>query len=185
MMDPNSLASKYTCKGCGKLSRFPIVDQDGNFYHEACVFGDGERATLIRPKTIPSFIEKLITSEDIDYQHIVEPLEGVDQQLLVQEFPLSNEELIRETKDKAGEGSSYHMALLGRWKLLGEQDFDCNPAEGFALCKKAAEKGDCNAMAYQAICILHGIIDDTQIVEKDWSGGYELLFEAISEGSGM
>ena len=77
------------------------------------------------------------------------------------------------------------MALLGRWQLFGEQDFDCNPAEGFALCKKAAEKGDCNAMAYQAICILHGIIDDTQIVEKDWSGGYELLFEAISEGSGM
>ena len=59
------------------------MDQDGNFYHEACVYGDGERTTLIRPKTIPSFIEKLITSEDIDYHHIVEPHEGGDQQLLV------------------------------------------------------------------------------------------------------
>ena len=139
-----------------------------------------DKGTFFRPKTIPSFIEKLVTSEGIDCQ-----LEGVDQQLLDQEFPLSNEELIRETKEKADEGSSFHMALLGRWILFGEQEFDCNPSAGFEICKEAAEKGDCNALAYQAICLLHGIKDDTQIVEKDWYGGYELLFEAISEGSGM
>ncbi len=45
----------------------------------------------------------------------------------------------------------------------------------------ATTQGDCDGMAYQAICLLHG----QGGVEKDYSEGFELLLEAASDGSGM
>ena len=195
-MDLSALASLYQCQVCGKppMSRAVgkegeqdrlVAAEDGHFYHESCIEREFERAgagriispvtnktmgaTLIHTKTIQCFLETLTRNEMVD--------RGLLEDSREKEF-----DLVKETEEKAAGGSFEHMALLGRWHLLNEADeMKGNATEGYDWCKKAADGGDCNGMAYQAIWLIHGN-DET---EKNWNGGFELLVEAANEGSGM
>ena len=89
---------------------------------------------------------------------------------------------IMETKERAENGSFSDMALLARWHLLNEvEGMKRNAIEGFEWSKKAAEGGDCNGMACQAIWLIHG---DSEIKKKR-DEGVELLVKAANEGSGL
>ena len=73
------------------------------------------------------------------------------------------------------------LALLARCHLLNEvEGIKRNSIEGFEWSKKAAEGGDCNGLAYQAIWLIHG---DREI-KKNRDEGIELLVKAANEGSG-
>lgn len=87
---------------------------------------------------------------------------------------------IMETKERAENGSFSDMALLARWHLLNKVGgMKRNAIEGYEWSKKAAEGGDCNGLAYQAIWLIHG---DREI-EKNRDEGVELLVKAANEGS--
>ena len=119
---------------------------------------------------IPSFIEKLIVNEEED-QHQIED----------NPKPTTCLELVKVTKDRANEGSVSHMTLLARWYLFGEQEgVDSDITEGMNWCKKAIARGNSDAKAYEAICLLHGYGDD---IEKNFDSGYQLLVGAYHEGS--
>ena len=197
-MDLNALASLYQCQVCGKLPMSRAVGkegeqdhlvaaEDGHFYHESCIEREFERAgagriispvtnktmgaALIHPKTIQCFLETLTRNEMVD--------RGLLEDSREKDF-----DLVKETEEKAAGGSFEHMAHLGRWHLLNEAEgMKGNVTEGYDWCKKAADGGDCNGMAYQAIWLIHG--NDEKKREKNWNGGFELLVEAANEGSGM
>ena len=188
-MDSNRLVLKYTCKICNILPKRPVLAEDGHFYHEACFKThykeciDSDVSILspvtkkpigtqtIQPVTIPRYIEKLTS-----YEEGLE-LGSLDSNASSQQE--RNSEMIRVTKEKSEQGSAQHMALLGRWYLLGEEDgIDCDIKRGIELCQAADLLGDCNAKAYLGLCLFCGFG-----VEKDREEGFAQLVEAAIEGS--
>ena len=194
-MDQTTIAEKYVCPLCHCLPRYPVAAEDGHFYHETCLNAVFESSPagepiispatkeqmgtkIIHAKTIQCLIEKLVAEEEVDSE-----LLGCDWN------DTHKSDMIRETKEKAECGSAEYMAKLGRLCLFGEQEGfefedELNEQEriedGYRLCKESAEKGHCDGMAYQAICLLFGYG-----IEKDGEEGQELLVEAAVEGSGM
>lgn len=196
-MDPNDVASLYTCGVCGKLpmrraaekegeEERPVAAEDGHFYHESCIKREFERAGdggVISPVTKLPMGEKLIFAKTV--QCLLETLSRnvVDQEMLVEASHCATKSVsLIETKKKAEGGSLKHMALLGRWYLLNEvEGTERNATKGFGWCKNAADNGDCDGMAYQAIWMLHGYDE----IQKNRNEGFELLVEAANEGSGV
>lgn len=96
-MDPNDVASLYTCGVCGKLpmrraaekegeEERPVAAEDGHFYHESCIKREFERAGdggVISPVTKLPMGEKLIFAKTV--QCLLETLSRnvVDQEMLV------------------------------------------------------------------------------------------------------
>lgn len=183
-MDPNTLATEYACKVCGVLPTDPYFAEDGHCYHEACirtVFDCSGPGMVISPAThepmgrhlifakgVQCFIEKMLVTKEVNADLIGE--ENMDQEIKVQ-----------KTLQLAHEESPEHMALLGRWYLLGEQEgVEPNDEECYKWCEKAADLGNADGMAYQGVCLVHG-----HGVEKDRNEGFELLIDAANDGSGM
>jgi len=186
-MDSDCL-SKYTCKICNTLPRLPVLAEDGEFYHEACIETHFKKCIdsdesisspvtkkpmgtqTIQPVTIPRYIEKLTSYEGLEQRS-----QDIDDSSQHE----TNSEKITLTKEKASHGSAQHMALLGRWYLLGEEDgIDCDVKRGIELCQAAVLLGDCNAKAYLGLCLFCGFG-----VEKDREEGFAQLVEAAFEGS--
>mmetsp|Transcript_38161 Transcript_38161/g.80304 ORF Transcript_38161/g.80304 Transcript_38161/m.80304 type:complete len:295 (+) Transcript_38161:61-945(+) len=182
-MDRTSLIDKYKCPKCGELPKNPYAAEDGKFYHEPCILeliesaGSGNIISpatnkpmgnkVIHAKTIQCLIEKIISNEGVDQNHVGQHSED------------TTAEKIRKTKESARDGSAKHMALLGRWHVFGEQEgMECDEIEGYRWCERAAEKGNVSGMAYQGMCLLHGYG-----IEKDRYEGFELLVDAANEGS--
>jgi hypothetical protein len=185
-MDPNLIAAEYICRLCNTLPRDVVMAEDGHIYCRKCVtetiVADANEllspvtgkiigTNLVVPPTIQCLIEKLVATG------------GVEQKLLgvwAKQSLVEVSAYVRKTKERAEQGSPEHMALLGRWYLLGEQEgIDCNAETGYKWCKEAARQDNADGMAYQGFCLVQGYG-----IEKNRNEGFELLVEAANYGSG-
>lgn len=189
-IDPNELAKQHLCGICKQLPKLIVVATDGHFYCRGCITAWIEEQsessrdilspvteeqiekTIVTPITIQSLIDSLVETGLVDNEYLT---------MWNEKSADCASETVKETRQKANDGSARHMATLARWYIFDEQvGLECDEDLAYEWSKKAAEQDDVYGKGYLGYCLIHGFG-----VGKDKNEGFESLVEACSEDNGM
>ena len=91
---------------------------------------------------------------------------------------IEEEELVKETREKANAGDASAMVRLAYWYLDGDKSLSKDPKMAFEWCKKAADAGDASGLSQVGIFYLYG-----NGVARNLPRAFLALGEAAGKGS--